>query len=56
VSAAALLLVSSMILYYFSVGSVFNMCAIAASSPKYRFCSNLTPSVKEKVFSFSFLY
>jgi hypothetical protein len=56
VSAAALLLVSSIILYCFSVGSVLNAYAIAASFPKYRFCSNLMPSVKEKVFSFSFLY
>lgn len=31
VSAAALLLVSSVILYCFSTGSVFNACAIAAS-------------------------
>jgi hypothetical protein len=56
VSAAALLLVSSVILYCFSTGSVLNACAIAASSPKYGFCSSLTPSMIEKVFSLGFLY
>ena len=56
VSAATLLLISSMILYNFSTGSIFNACAIAASSSKYGFCSNLAPSVIEKIFSLSFLY
>ena len=55
-SAAALLLVSSVILYFFSVSSVLNVCAIAASSPEYGFRSNLTPSMREKVFSLSFFY
>ena len=55
-SVAALLLVRSVILYCFSVSSMLNACAIAASSSKYGFCSNLTPSMKEKVFSFSFVY
>jgi hypothetical protein len=51
-----LLLVSSVILYSFSTGSVFNACAIAASSPEYGFCSDLAPSVTEKAFSLGFLY
>lgn len=55
-SAAALLLIRSVILYCFSTSSVLNACTIAASSPEYRFCSTLMPSIKEKVFSFSFLY
>lgn len=54
VSAAALLLISSVILYNFSTGSVFNACAIAASSPEYGFCSDLAPSVTEKVLSLGF--
>jgi hypothetical protein len=56
VSAAALLLVSSVILYSFSAGSVFNTCTITANSPKYGFCSDLAPDVMEKAFSLSFLY
>jgi hypothetical protein len=55
-SAAALLLVSSMTLYSFSTSSAFNACAIAANSPEYGFCSNLAPSMMEKVFSLGFLY
>jgi hypothetical protein len=45
VSAAVLLLVSSVILYSFSTGNVCNACTIAASSPEYGFCSAITPSV-----------
>jgi hypothetical protein len=56
VSAAALLLVSSVTLHRFSPRSVFNAYAIAANSPEYRFCSVLTPSVTEKVFSLGFRY
>jgi hypothetical protein len=33
-----------------------NIYAIAASSPEYRLCSALAPSVTEEVFSFSFQY
>jgi hypothetical protein len=55
-STAALLLVSSMILYSFSTSSDFNTCAIAASSPKYGFYSDLAPSMTEKAFSLGFLY
>jgi hypothetical protein len=35
---------------------MFNVCASAASSVENRFCSNLRPSVVEKVLSFSFRY
>lgn len=35
--------VSSVIPYGFSTGSVLNVFAIAASSPEYRFCSDLAP-------------
>jgi hypothetical protein len=55
-SVATLLLISSVILYSFSTSSVFNACAITASSPKYGFCSDLAPSVIEKAFSLGFLY
>lgn len=56
VSAAALLLVSSMTLHRFNPRSVFSACNIAASSPEYGFCSALAPSVTERVFSLGFRY
>jgi len=49
VRTAALLLVSSAMLRNLSFGSELNACAIAASSPEYGFCSDLMPSVEEKV-------
>lgn len=54
VSAAALLLLSRVIMYPFTPSSMFNAHAIAASSAEYAFCSALTPSVTEKAFSVSF--
>ena len=39
-----------------SAGSVPNARSTAASSLEYRFCSDLGPSVKEKVPSFGHLY
>ena len=50
-STAALLLVSSAILRNLSFGSKLKARAIAASSPEYGFCSDLMPSVEEKVTS-----
>jgi len=52
VSTAALLLVSSVMLRNLSFSSKLNTCAITTSSPEYRFCSDLMPSVEEKVSSF----
>src|SRR5438477_7817181 len=51
VSTAALLLVSSAMLRNLSFGSELNARTIAASSPEYGFCSDLMPSVEEKVMS-----
>jgi hypothetical protein len=56
VSIAALLLISRVILYSFSTISIFKVCTITTSSPKYGFCSDLAPSMTEKAFSLSFLY
>ena len=42
-------LVSSRMHRYLIRGSKFSALAIAANSPEYRFCSNLMPSVDEKV-------
>lgn len=53
-STAALLLVSSVILYPFHAGDKFSTYAIATNSVEYGFCSALTPSVTEKVVRFSF--
>ena len=49
---AALLRVESSIRLDVSGGSVLNALSIAASSPEYGFCSDLGPSVEEKVPSF----
>ena len=50
-STAALLLVNSTMLRNLSFGSKLKACAIAASSPEYGFCSDLTPRVEERVTS-----
>jgi hypothetical protein len=52
VRTAALLFIDSMILPDLSIGSVLKACSIAASSLEYGFCSDLAPSVEEKVPSF----
>jgi hypothetical protein len=49
VSTAALLLVSSTMLRNLSFGSKLKARAIAATCSEYRFCSDLMPSVEEKV-------
>ncbi len=47
-----MLRVKSSIQLDLSASSVPNACSIAISSLEYRFCSDLGPSVKEKVLSF----
>src|SRR5438045_9285465 len=49
VSTAALLLVSSAMPWNLSLGSELKAHAIAASSAEYGFCSDLMPSIEEKV-------
>ena len=56
VNMAVLLLINSVILYNFSISSVFNIYTIITSSPEYRFYSNLALSMIEKVFNLSLLY
>jgi hypothetical protein len=49
VSAADLLLVSSTMFRYLSIGSRLQAVAMAVNSPEYGFWSVLRPSVEEKV-------
>jgi len=56
VRTAALLRVESPIRLNVSGGSVPNARSIAASSPEYRFCSDIGPRVEEKVPSFGLPY
>ena len=49
VSTAALFLVNSVMLWYLRRGKCPKACAMAASSPTYRFCSVLGPRVEERV-------
>jgi hypothetical protein len=56
VRTAALLRVEISIRLDLSVGRMPNARSIAASSPEYGFCSDLGPSVEEKVPSFGLLY
>ncbi len=53
---AALLRVESSIQLDLSAGNMPNARSITASSPENGFCSDLGPSVKEKVPSFGLLY
>ena len=52
---AALLFVNSIILLDLSIISMLKARFNTTSSPKYRFCFNLTPSIEEKVLSFRLL-
>ena len=55
-STAGLFLVSSRMHRYLIRGSKFRALVIAANSPEYGFCSDLMPSVDEKVSIFGSLY
>ena len=55
-SIIALLLINSVILRNLSFSNKLNAYAITTSSPEYGFCSNLIPSIKEKVSSLGLPY
>jgi hypothetical protein len=55
-SIITLLLISNTMLRNLSFSGELNAYAIATGSPEYGFCSNLIPSIKEKVSSLGLPY